>query len=183
MIMLFPVRWSATRAVGFISYFGTSISCGITWLQARRHPRSYPESAGFALALTIIESLLALDMLFEWRFVLHTVFMKLFMEHDLYNERQPVQLGLLLLLAALLFAAVRMAFCRFHMRMGTLLMLTGVFLSLTLISMEIISMHETDQGLYHLVNGVMVIAYLWVLACALTLLGMRMERRSVVREN
>jgi len=67
--------------------------------------------------------------------------------------------------------------------LGALLALMGVFLSLTLISMEIISIHQTDEGLYHLVNGVMVIAYLWALASALTLVGMRMERRSGVREN
>jgi hypothetical protein len=167
--------------VGFLSYFGAAISCGIAWLQARRSPRSYPEFARFALILGIIESILCLDMVFEWRFAIHAFFNELLMERNLYGGRHPLQVALLCLLGILVFVGFLTAFRRLRTRPGALLAVTGVFLSLTLYSVEIISMHETDRGLYHLVSGVMVIAFLWVLACALTLLGIRMEARSGAR--
>lgn len=181
MITLFPNRWSATRAVGFISYFGASIVCGVSWLEARRHPRSYPESDRLALVLTLIESLLCLDMLFEWRFDLRSAFTNLFLEFQPYSARHPLQINLLCGLVLLLILGLGMALHRFKRRKGALLAVIGVTLSLTLYSTEIISLHETDRGLYHLVSGVMVIAFLWAFACALTLLGIRMEAQSAAR--
>jgi hypothetical protein len=48
---------------------------------------------------------------------------------------------------------------------------------------EIISLHETDASLYHLVNGIMVIAFLWIAVCLLTLLGVGIEARFSARES
>jgi hypothetical protein len=176
--MLFPNRWNATRAVGFLFYFGSAISCLLWWLRARRYPRSYPESSRLALFLAVIESLFCLDMLLEWRLEVHQFFVNLFLENHVYGERHGLQVGLLGALFLLLIASLGMVLRRFRARKGASLAIGGVFLSLTLYAMEIISMHETDRGLYHLVSGVMVIAYLWALACVLTLLGAIMDARS-----
>jgi hypothetical protein len=125
-----------------------------------------------------MELLLCLDMLFEWRLLAHSWFAELFLERNLYNGRRNLQLVLLSALALLLLLALRASYRHFRGRRGATLASSGLCLSLTLYAMEIISMHETDHALYHLVSGVMVIAYLWALSCALTFAGAMIEARS-----
>jgi hypothetical protein len=117
-------------------------------------------------------------MVFQWRLSAHSGLANLFMEHQLYDQRHVLQLGLLSALGLLLLLALRAVVRHLRGRKGALLAASGLCLSLTLYAMEIISMHETDQALYHLVSGAMVIAYLWALSCALTFAGAMMEARS-----
>jgi hypothetical protein len=184
VITLFPIWWPVTRWIGIAAYSGTSLYCVLTWLKARRHhPPSGFGVARLASSLAMIEFLLALDMIFEWRIALHNFGAGLFMKYNLYNQRQPIQIALLFILGCVLLFALGRACRLFHARGGSLLAVSGLSMSLTLWLMEIISLHQTDSGLYHLVNDVMVIAFLWVLACSLTLLGVGIEARFAAHES
>jgi hypothetical protein len=180
-IALFPIWWSVTRKVGFISYAGAGLGC-LSFGAASRH-RSRAGVARFAGIVSLIEFLLALDMAFEWRISLHNFWGDMFMKYNLYGRRHTLQLELLSALGCTFMFIVSYAFRRLRSRKGFLLAVVALSGSCTLWLMEIISLHETDSALYHLVNGVMVIAFLWVVACSLTLLGVGIEVQSAARES
>lgn len=168
---LFLVCWSATRAVGFVSYAATSVFCASVWLWARRGVPSQMKAARLALVPALIELILSLDMVFEWRFALRFFLEGVFMKHDLYGRRHPYQASALLAVGLILILALVAALRCLRARKGALLAVSGISMSLALWLIEVISMHEVDGVLYRMVDGIMVIAPLWALACALTLAG------------
>lgn len=177
-LMLCHFCWSLTRRIGFTAYAVTSLGGLWAWASVRRSPdEQRRREAGLALLISIVECLFALDMVFEWRIMLHTFWADLFMKYNLYNQRHTIQLDLLFVLGCALLLVLTRAFFRFRSRKGSLLAVAGLSMSLTVWAMEIISLHETDSGLYHMVNDVMVIAILWVIACLLTLLGVGIAAR------
>jgi hypothetical protein len=179
----FAIWWPVTRKVGFAAYLGTSLSCGVVGLSFRHRPRLRSGIARLALLLAMIEFVLALDMVFEWRLALHSFCGNLFMKYNLYDRRRPIQAVLLFAVGAVLLFAASRVFRRYHGRTGVLLAASGVALSITLWLVEIISMHEIDAALYYQVSDVMVIALLWVLACGVTLLGVGIEARRAAGES
>lgn len=182
-LTLFPFWWSATREIGFVAYSATGIGCVLFWLRSLSFPdRPHTGIGRLAAIVAAIEFILALDMVFEWRIALHDFFADTFVRHNLYGRRHTFQLELLIVLGCILAFTLGLAFQRLRTRRGSFLAIGALSLSITLWLMEIISLHETDTGLYHLVNGIMVIAFLWVLACSLTLLGVGIEARSAARE-
>ncbi|MBB6142814.1 hypothetical protein HNQ77_000752 [Silvibacterium bohemicum] len=181
-ITLFPIWWSLTRTTGITAYFVTGLCCVLVWLR-NRSSRQRHAISGLAIRLALIEFLFCADMILEWRLALHTFFVNLFMEYNLYNQRHSMQLGLLFALGCLLLFMLLSVYRRFQRRTGAFLAVSGVLLSATLWLMEIISIHEVDASLYHLVDGVMVIALLWVLACSLTLAGIGLEARLAARQD
>jgi len=183
LITLFAISWSITRKLGFAAYCGASFFCGSVWLGFRRQHRRRTGLSHLAFVLAAIELVLAVDMIFEWRLAFHTFCVKLFMKYNLYEGRRPFQAVLLVTLGCVLLLVPQFAIRRFHLRAGALLAVGGVSMSIGLWVLEIISMHEVDQALYHLVNGVMVIAAFWMLACAITVLGVWIEARLAVRND
>lgn len=183
-ITLFPIWWSITRRVGFISYAGAGLGCLLFGASSRRsRPGSRAAIARLAGIVSLIEFILALDMAFEWRISLHNFWGDMFMKYNLYGRRHTIQLELLFALTCILVFTLSYAFRRFWARKGLFLAVCALAGSCTLWLMEVISLHETDSALYHLVNGIMVIAFLWVVACSLTLLGVGMEVQSAARES
>lgn len=122
-------------------------------------------------------------MIFEWRLALHALVVNMFMKYNLYGGRHSLQIVLLCALGSLLLFFLLYFFRRFRSHKGSLLTVSALSVSLCLWLVEIISLHETDASLYHLVNGIMVIAFLWIAVCLLTLLGVGIEARFSARES
>jgi hypothetical protein len=51
----------------------------------------------------------------------------------------------------------------------------GLLLSLTCWCVEVISLHATDRILYHFAGGLMVVAFLWIVACIMTAVGIQID--------
>jgi hypothetical protein len=166
----FPICWSLTRRVGVVAYFLTWLGCLLAWIKVRRTGQR-GRVARTILIVTLIELFFCMDMVFEWRLALHALGAGFFIERNLYADRHSIQAPLLVALAVLLCAGLAGVFRRFRGSPGLLIAVAGVAMSLTLWLVEIISMHETDAVLYYFIHGLMVIAFLWILACALTFAG------------
>jgi hypothetical protein len=138
--------------------------------------------ARLALLVATVELLLSFDMVFEWRLAFHTLLADLFMKHNLYGQRSWFQGTSLLVLGAALMFVLASVFRRLRARPGALMAVSGLSMSVTLWLTEIISMHDVDMSLYHTVNGVMVIAFLWAMLCAVTILGVGIEARRAVSQ-
>jgi hypothetical protein len=179
-IALFPIWWTATREIGFSSYAVTALVC--LWFSFRTRRAAWLVQARIAGLAAVAEFFLALDIVFEWRLFLHDFLAGTFVKYNLYSHRHTFQLVFLVAVSCILFLSLSIAFHSFRDRKGALLAVCALFVSFTLWFIEVISLHETDSALYHLVNGVMVIAFLWVITCALTLLGIGMDSHCALRK-
>src|SRR5271163_2702181 len=88
-----------TRAVGIVAY-GTAVTCcGIAWVREKNQRQDWR----LAALLTLIESTLLLDIVFNWRWMLHHWLMDIAQGAHEYQVRRIPQLIALIILAGLLF--------------------------------------------------------------------------------
>jgi hypothetical protein len=161
-----------TRKVG-LSSFGIALLCsGIAWLRILQKAR---RGAWLAVLLMLVEGFFFLDMIYEWRWLLHDNLQRSFEARGLYGQRHWFQITCLVLLAALLVFGFRAVLGKLRARMGVRLAVCGLFLSVGCWCVEVISLHVTDHVLYSVDNGLMTVAYLWILGALLVAVGMVMD--------
>ncbi len=86
--MIASEEWlTATRATGIVAYGVAMVCCGIAWARARRR-RTISQLAAL---LTVIEGALVLDMVFNWRWMLHQELMDLAQRWNEYEVRRSPQ--------------------------------------------------------------------------------------------
>jgi hypothetical protein len=176
MFMITSGAWlTPTRASGLAAY-GTAVACcGIAWFKANNRRKDLR----LAAPLTVIEGALLLDIIFNWRWMLHDLAAVLAQRAHDYDFRGPPQELLdALLLILLLFGWVSV-FRKFSGRIGPLLAVSGVLLSLVLWCVEVVSLHAVDSILYHLAGKVMVVGLLWILAAIMVSVGILIDSRKL----
>jgi hypothetical protein len=166
--MITSGEWlNPTRAVGLLAYGTATICCGIAWMRTKRRR----QDGRLAVLLMLIESVLLLDIAFNWRWVLHQLVMDFAQrrhEYELRKEPQFIAVGILAAVLLLGLLVVR----RFFRGRGTALAISGMVLSLILWCTEVVSLHEVDHVLYHRLGPIMAVSLLWILACLMTSIGM-----------
>ena len=171
MIILPLSRGSLTHAAGIAAYSLAATSSAVAWIRARDNPKT----ARFAAFVTIAETALLLDLIFDLRWVLHAFMLRQSMEHHVYAYRTMPQTIMLFLLAAVALLVFRFVKRQLHGRKGALIAMWGLLLSITCWCVEIISLHATDRILYHFAGGLMIVAFLWILACIMTAVGIQID--------
>jgi hypothetical protein len=164
---------SPTRATGIAAYGFAMTCCGIAWARTRRL-RSVSQLAAL---LTAIEGALVLDMIFNWRWMLHQQLMNLAQRWHEYDIRRSPQRVAIAMLAVLLLVGLVSALRILRGRTGALLAVSGVLLSLVLWCIEVVSLHAVDHVLYHLLGQWMVVSLVWVFAALTTSAGILIEAR------
>ena len=90
--MITSGEWlNPTRAVGLLAYGTATICCGIAWMRAKIQGQDWR----LAALLTLIESVLLLDIAFDWRWMLHAFvgdFARRRHEYELRHEPQLIAL-------------------------------------------------------------------------------------------
>jgi hypothetical protein len=157
-----------TRAVGLLAYGTATICCGIAWVRAKNQGQDWHLPA----LLTLIESVLLLDIAVNGRWMLHAFVGDFARHRHEYELRKEPQVIALEILAALLlwglFAAQRVL----RGKAGDRLAVSGILLSVVVWCVEVVSLHDVDHILYHHVGKWMVVSALWILACLMTSFGM-----------
>ena len=172
--MIASEEWlTPTRATGIAAYGVAMICCGIAWARTRR----LRTVARLAALLTAIEGALVLDMIFNWRWILHQELMDLAQRWQEYEIRRSPQRIAIVVLAMLLLVGWISALRILRGRTGALLAVTGVLLSLVLWCIEVVSLHAVDHVLYHLLGPWMVVSLVWVFAALLTSVGILIDAR------
>ena len=143
-----------------------SASCAVT--AARTLNRRLSRLAAL---LGLIHAALLLDIAFDWRWRLYDGLRWEAVAWHWYEERHWRQVVMLAFLAAVLVSAVIAARRRLHLLPGAALAVEGTLLSVGCWAVEIISLHATDAILYHHVGRLMVINFVWLLACAMVTVG------------
>lgn len=164
--MILSPNWlTRTSVAGLSAFFIAAVSSAGAWSQIRIRSSlragHAPEEARLAAWLTVLETFLFLDMLFNWRWALHTHLMRLAMIYGRYEQRQYVQMAALVLLIALVIYAVRLMARKQRSRAGAVAACSGLA-TLACWFLEIISLHVIDAVLYRRIGGFMVIAFIWL---------------------
>jgi hypothetical protein len=152
-----------TEAVGLASYTVALLACIVAFLRVERR--------GLFLAGATIEFLLIVDCLGNLRWRLHSFLEFKALALDFYGKRFSPQLGCLVVLVCLgIFAAV-LLWRSLRGQPGLRLASAGLTLSVILWGTEVISIHPMDAILYREIGSVLLVAYGWMLAAAITAAG------------
>jgi hypothetical protein len=127
--------------------------------------------------LTAIEGALVLDMVFNWRWMLHQQLMDFAQRRHEYDMRRSPQVIAIAILAVLLLVGVLSALRILRGRTGALLAVSGALLSLVLWCTEVVSLHALDHVLYHLLGPWMFVSLVWVFAGLMTSVGILIDAR------
>ena len=172
--MIASEEWlTPTRATGIAAYGLAMACCGIAWARTRR----FRTISQLAALLTVIEGALVLDMVFNWRWMIHQELMDFAQRWNEYEIRRSPQRIAIAILAVLLLAGLISALRILRSRTGALLAVSGVLLSLVLWCTEVVSLHALDHVLYHLLGPWMVVSLVWVFAGLMTSMGILIDAR------
>src|ERR1700691_5528524 len=101
--MIASEEWlTPTRATGIAAYGVAMTCCGIAWARTRR----LRAASQLAALLTAIEGALVLDMVFNWRWMIHQQLMDLAQSRNEYEIRRSPQLIAIAILAVLLLVVL-----------------------------------------------------------------------------
>ena len=154
------------KAGGMATYLLASVACGLTAVRTVN-----PRISRLAVVLGLIQAVLLLDIAFDWRWRLYDWLRRQAVTHHWYEQRHWPQVVVLATLAAALAAAMAAARRRFRSLPGAALAVEGTLLSIGCWMGEVISLHATDSILYHHVGLLMIISFVWLLTCAMTIAG------------
>ena len=154
------------KAGGMATYLIASVACGLTAVRTVN-----PRITRLAVVLGLIQAVLLLDIAFDWRWRLYDLLRSQAEAHHWYEQRHWPQIVVLVTLAAALVAGMAAARRRFRSLPGAALAVEGSLLSIGCWMMEVISLHATDSILYHHVGLLMIISFVWLLTCAMTIAG------------
>jgi hypothetical protein len=168
MILRTAAEWlTPVKASGMAAYLIASVACAATAVRAadRRASR-------LAAALCALDVVLLLDMGFNWRWKLNEWLRTGAISHHWYSERSGPQVAVLVCIGAVLVSAGVTLSRRFLSVRGATLAISGALLSIGCWLTEVVSLHQTDAVLFHRAGPLMVVSFVWMIACAMTAVGM-----------
>ena len=121
--------------------------------------------------LSVFESLLLVDMFFDWRWGLHRLLIDFALRRNVYAKRHGPQAIALAVLLGLFVAGLGYARRLYRGRPWASMAIGGALFSLALWITEVISLHEMDTLLYHPAGSLMVISFVWIFASLATSAG------------
>jgi hypothetical protein len=154
------------KACGMATYLIASVACGLVAVRTAK-----PRISRIAVVLGLVQAVLLLDIAFDWRWRLYDWLRSQAEVHHWYEQRHWPQIIVLATLAAALAAAMATARRRFWSLPGGALAVAGTLLSIGCWLVEVISLHATDSILYHHIGPLMIISFVWLLTCAMTIAG------------
>ncbi len=154
------------KAGGMASYLIASVACGLTAVRTVN-----PRISRLAVVLGLIQAVLLLDIAFDWRWRLYDWLKDQAVAQRWYEQRHWPQVVVLATLAAALAAGMAAARRRFRSLTGAAVAVEGTLLSIGCWMVEVISLHATDSILYHHVGPLMIVSFVWLLTCAMTIAG------------
>jgi hypothetical protein len=160
-----------TRAIGIAAY-AVAASCSAI---ACARARGLQTVSKLAASLTALEFGLLIDMIVNGRWMLHDMLENIARRRHEYDLRRLPQSILVAILVGALFTGLLFTLRRCRARIGALLAVSGILLSLVSWCIEVVSLHQVDAILYHPVGKLMAISFVWLLACMMTSIGILID--------
>lgn len=180
MIVAGSAGWlTPTRAVGMASFGCAAVASGLAWNRmSGRLVFRFSKVAFLPMILTLIQSILFLDIVFDLRWRLHDLLLRTAVDERVYAERRLPQ-ALVLLVLALVVGVVCYSFIKNYWRnKGAMLALLGTGIGVASWCMEVISLHQVDAVLYGTKGPFMAVVLIWILVGLMTAVGITVYARS-----
>ena len=165
--------FSATRICGTAGYGLSLLTCLIASVRYRRDG----VRRTWLKILTAVQALLLLDMVFNWRWLLHDYWMREAQAQHVYEARRSPQLLLLVVLVLVLAIVAVGILKQFRGRTGVTIAVLGTLLSVGLWCIETLSYHYLDAVFHAMIGGVMAIGLLWIALALFTCAGLWIDIR------
>ena len=166
---------TSTRKIGIAAYSVALVCCSVVWARSRCAQHSDRTAAW----LTTVEGTLLLDMIFNWRWMLHDLFVGFAHRGHEYDLRRPVQVVILSCLGGMFLVGLYRIRRHYRLRAGAFVAVSGVLLSLACWATEVVSLHQMDALLYRPIWSFMVVCFVWGFACLATSVGILLDWRQL----
>ncbi len=167
MMMRTVAEWlTPVKSIGMASYLVASVSCAATAIRGGNG-----RVTRLAAILCVLDLALLLDIAFNWRWKLYDRLRSDAMSLHWYDERSEFQVLALIFLAILLLFGAFWLRHRFAPIRGATLAICGGLLSIGCWMTEVISLHAIDAVLYRSAGPLLAVAFVWILASAMTTAG------------
>jgi len=144
---------SGTHGIGFLGSAAAFAACAYAW-EKTAQKRAW-------LTLAIVQFVLLLDLVFNWRWELHDRAVAFAMADNVYDERRwPQKIVLALIFVTMIVLTLRL-WRHFQRRAGLTIAVVATVLSVALRISELISWHKADAILHYQIADAMVVNYLW----------------------
>ncbi|WP_263359251.1 hypothetical protein [Acidicapsa ligni] len=172
-MVLSSMQVSSTQICGVVGYGMSLLACAVAWIQYNKSGRR----ESWLTAVAIAQLLLLLDMIFNWRWMLHEFWMRRAQSEGVYQLRRSPQLIALLVLAAAVIGVVIWVSKRFRGMPAAAMATVGTLLSVGLWCAETLSYHYLDAVFHAMLGGVMAIGLLWLGLGLFTSFGLLKDSR------
>jgi len=163
--MLESLGTNPTQLLGLVSFASTTIAC----IFAKRNS---PNEGWAWTALAITNAAFFFEIIFGIRHRLHDVADSLLFSAGLYEGRADLQYFLIFVSAAvLLFLSLLLFFLGRARNPGLSIATVASLTILGLIVLEVISLHQIDQIFYQKIGPILLVGWLWCIACAAIVLS------------
>ena len=155
---------NATQLIGIVAFFGAALACATAAFRKREGRKVWITLAFMHLAFSI-------EVLVGFRHRVHNLAVSGLLADGIYGQRAEIQLPLIGLLGLVLAAVAVMILTR--LRNANARQKLAVALAAALVALftiETVSLHAIDAILYRPVGPIMLIGWIWLAACAATIL-------------
>ncbi len=151
-----------TQLLGLVAFASATIAC----IFAKRNS---PAEGRAWIILAVANAAFFVEILIGIRHHLHEIAVSVLLSAGLYANRTDLQYGLILAGAAIpLLAALPLLLFRWLRKPRLIIATFASFSVLTLFAIEAISLHRIDAIFYQEIGPVLLIGWLWCVACLAT---------------
>jgi hypothetical protein len=152
-------------------------ACIVACIRARSRRQESHSGWPVLVSLTVLQSALLVDMLFDLRWLLHNMLSSEFQVHHFYNRRVGPQHLALLLVAAAVSIGVWLLLQSLRGRRGAQLACCGMVLWISTWFVEVISLHSMDVFLHLSLAHVNVRDVVWIVSSIMISYGVLLDFR------
>ena len=163
--MLESLGTNPTQLLGLVAFASATIACILAKRKAPNEGRAWT-------VLAITNAAFFVEIIFGIRHRLHDVAVSLLLSAGLYEGRADLQYVLIFVSAAvLLFMALLFLFLRRVRKPGLSIATVASLTILSLFVLEAISLHRIDQIFYQKIGPILLVGWLWCIACVAIVLS------------
>ena len=166
------------HAIGVLCCLIAVAACIVACIVARSRRQEFHGWRAL-VSLTVLQSALLVDMLFNLRWLLHNMLAGEFQVQHFYERRVGPQHLALLLVAAAASTGIWLMLKSLRGRRGAQLASCGMILWISTWFTEVISLHSMDVFLHHSLAHVNVRDVVWIVSCIMISYGVLLDVRRV----
>jgi len=168
---------SSKHAIGVLCCLIAFAACIVACIVARSRRQEFSSGWPVLVSLTVLQSALLVDMLFNLRWLLHNKLASEFMGHHFYDRRVGPQHIALFLVAAAATAGIWLLLKSLRGRRGAQLASCGMILWISIWFAEVISLHSMDVFLHKSLAHVNVRDAVWIVSSIMISYGVLLDVR------